>query len=195
MKRIAVPVAALAVTVAALAGCSKTDTTSTTATTAAQATSGDQKSTKGSEATTPSSSKKGATTSTAPGKDSSSSSITLPGGVTVPDGVSIPGGDLDKTLADAQKCLDMATAYAGLFSPLLGGEVSNADKAKIQSALDDMKQKVPSNIADDIETIESGIKNANSITEVGEFMSSDKFNSANDAINTYLTTECNKVGK
>lgn len=185
MKRIAVPVAALAIAVAALAGCSKSDTTSTTATTAAQASSGDKATT-----TEKSSDKKGATTSTKPAKDGdSSSSITIPGNV------SVPGGDINKTLGDAQKCIDMATAYTGLFTPLMGGQVSNADKAKIQSALDDMKANVPSSIADDIETIESGLKGANSVTEVADFLSSDQFTKANDAITNYLTVECNKVGK
>jgi hypothetical protein len=191
MKRIAVPVAALAIAVAAMAGCSKNDTTSTTATTAAQASSGDKATTTaGSETKSSTSEKKGATTSTKPAKDGeSSSSITIPGNV------SIPGGDVNKTLGDAQKCIDMATAYTGLFTPLIGGQVSNADKAKIQSALDDMKNNVPSSIADDIETIESGLNGANSVSDVAEFLSSDKFNTANDAITTYLTTECQKVGK
>jgi hypothetical protein len=195
MKRIAVPVAALALTVAALAGCSKNDTTSTTATTAAQASSGDKSSTTaGSETKTPASDKKGATTSV-PKDGKSTPSITIPGDVTIPGNVSIPGGDLDKTLADAQKCLDMATAYAGLFTPLAGGQVSNADKAKIQSSLDEMKANVPDSIKDDIETIDSGIKDANSISDVSDFLSSEKFNTASENINTYLTTECNKIGK
>ena len=105
MKRLVLPVAVISMALALGAGCSKTDTTSTTNTTQAQSSSGDAK-----------------------------SSTTKAGDVSVPGNVSIPGGgNLDQTMADAQKCMDMAAAYGGLYASIMGG--SDDDNAQVQQML------------------------------------------------------------
>lgn len=169
MKRIVLPVAAAAVALAFFAGCSKTDTTATTNTTqaAAQSSSGDAKS------------------STTKGVGD----VSIPGNVTMPG-----GGDVNKTMADAQKCLDMSTAYAGLFTPIMGGG-SDSDKAAVEKKLQEMKAQVPDKIKTDLTTIEDGIKNANGLIELGNFFSSSTYTTANTNVTNYLTNECNKVGQ
>jgi len=110
-------------------------------------------------------------------------------GTDVPNAANI---DTNKITNDAAKCTDMATSYTALFTPLATGG-TDADKAKVASAISDMKTKVPAKVQSDLDTIGNGIKNAKSATDVATFMSSKDFTTANTNVTTYLTTECSKV--
>jgi hypothetical protein len=112
-------------------------------------------------------------------------STSIPDIPSIPGGIpSIPGG------ADLQKCIDLATAYSGLFLPLSSGSASDADIAKATQSLEDIKGKVPQNIQADLDVIENGIKNAGGLAGLGQFMSSSDFTKANDEITNYLSTTC-----
>ena len=127
--------------------------------------------------------------------------LALVGGMTVgcsktadiPTATGGANGNVDKITADATKCADMAGTYATMFTPLATGG-TDADRAKIESSLNDMKAKVPTNIQKDLDTINGGIKEAKTPTAVMTFLSSKDYTTANDEVTKYLTTECSKVG-
>ena len=165
MKRLALPLAAAALALVALAGCSKTDTASTSTTQAQAQSNGNS-------------------------GNNSSSSISVPGGVTVPG-----GGDINKIAADAQKCGEASAGYAGLYTPLMSGSASDADKQKVTDALNKLKADAPANIQADLDTIANGIKNAKSFADLGTFLSSDAYTKANNEVTNYLASACSKVGQ
>jgi hypothetical protein len=167
---------ALSLTLGAVA-CSKSDTTATTSPTASAVSSGNNGNNGNSSGGNGSSSGGGAAS-------------TLPGGITVPG-----GADINKVAGDAQKCADLLTGYSGLFAPLMGANVSSDDRSKAETALENMKGQVPDNIAKDLETVEAGIKNANDIVALGNFLSSDEYTKANTEITDYFTNQCSKVGQ
>jgi hypothetical protein len=101
--------------------------------------------------------------------------------------------NVDNIQADAAKCTEMATSYASMFTPLATGG-TDADKEKIQKAIDDMKAQVPDSVDANLTTIADGIKNAKDMTGVATFLSSSEFTTANTSVTKYLTTECAKVG-
>ncbi len=104
------------------------------------------------------------------------------------------GVDANKITADATKCTDMATQYAGIFTPLATGGGTDTDKAAVQKAIDGMKANVPDKVKADLDTLGNGIKNAKSPTEVATFLSSPEYTKANTNVTNYLTKECAKVG-
>jgi hypothetical protein len=164
MKRIVLPVAAFSIALTLFAGCSKSDTTATTDTTQAAAQS----------------------------NSDSKASTTKAGDVVVPGNVNVPGGgDINKTMADAQKCADLGAAYAGLYASLMG---SSADKSAVTAKLAEIKGQVPDKIKADLTTIENGVKKANGPVELSTFLASAEYTKANDTITAYLTKECNKIG-
>ncbi len=176
MRRLLLTTAALGAGVLLFAGCSKTDSTATTtASTQAEAKSGSK--------TNPST-----TENTTSGGASDSTMPTVPG--------NIPGAnDVNKTLADGQKCMDLSLAYAGIYGPLISGSANDAQKAEIAQKLAEMKRQVPDGIRKDLDTIEAGIKNSNGMMELGEFMSSSEYTRANESVQNYLDKECANVGK
>jgi hypothetical protein len=96
--------------------------------------------------------------------------------------------------ADAQlgggNCVQMATTWAQLFTPLSTGGVSDDAKANIKKQIADIKTKVPANIGSDLDKLSSGVDNAKSPTDIATFVSSADFTKANQDVATYLTTQC-----
>ena len=101
--------------------------------------------------------------------------------------------NVDNIEADATKCADLLTTYSSMFTPLATGG-TDADKEKIQTAITDMKGKVPESVQANLTTISEGLEGAGDTTAIMTYMSSDEFTTANDAVTKYLTTECSKVG-
>lgn len=104
------------------------------------------------------------------------------------------GIDANKITADATKCADMATQYAGIWTPLATGGGAATDKEAVQKAIDGMKANVPDKIKTDLDTLGNGIKNAKTPEEVSKFLSSPEYTKADKNVTTYLTTECSKIG-
>jgi ABC-type glycerol-3-phosphate transport system substrate-binding protein len=92
-------------------------------------------------------------------------------------------------------CVQLATTWAQLFTPLQAGGVSDSDKANIKKQISDMKSQVPANIGTDLDKISTGIDGAKSTTDVATFVSSKDFTTANQDVSTYLTTQCATLGK
>jgi uncharacterized protein len=101
--------------------------------------------------------------------------------------------------ADAQlgggNCVQLATTWAQLFTPLQAGGVSDDARANIKKQISDMKSSVPANVGADLDKISTGVDSAKTQTDVATFLSSSDFTKANQEVTTYLTTQCSQVGK
>jgi hypothetical protein len=101
--------------------------------------------------------------------------------------------------ADAQlgggNCVQLATTWGQLFTPLQSGGASDDAKANIKQQLGDIKNQVPANIGADLDKISTGIDNAKSSTDLLTFVSSSDFTKANQDVATYLTSQCATAGK
>ena len=137
------------------------------------------------------------TTARRSGSTTTTAASSIPGVPSIPGGPSIPSVPSIPNVpgaGDLQKCIDLATAYSGLFLPLSSGSASDADIAKATQSLEDLKGKVPQNIQADLDVIEQGIKNAGGLVGLSQFMASDAFSKANDEITSYLSTTCTQGG-
>jgi hypothetical protein len=101
--------------------------------------------------------------------------------------------------ADAQlgggNCVQLATTWAQLFTPLQSGGASDDAKANIKKQLADIKNQVPANIGADLDKISTGIDNAKSSADVATFVSSTDFTKSNQDVSTYLSGQCANLGK
>jgi len=126
-----------------------------------------------SSTTTTASESRASTTTTSSSSSSGSSSSD-----TIPD------------LGNLSECLKVAGTYASLFLGLLSPNSSDSDKAQVQQQLDEIKAQVPSDVQKDLQTIEDGLKDANSFSDVAKFLDSDKFKSADANVQKYLDQKC-----
>ena len=98
--------------------------------------------------------------------------------------------DTMPNLENLGDCMAVAGTYASLFLGLLMPNASDSDKAKVQQELNDLKAKVPADIQKDLQTISDGLQNANSLSELSDFMDSAKFKAADANIQKYLDEQC-----
>lgn len=149
--------------VLSLGACSKSNDTSTanSSTTAAKSDSGDKSTTTKKESS-------GDDKSTTTKKSSSDDSM--------------------PNLGNLGDCMNVAVTYGGLFLNILGGNSADVEKAKEE--LEKMKSEVPEEIQGDLDVIASGLTPDKNIMELGEFMDSEEFKTADANIQKYLDENC-----
>lgn len=98
--------------------------------------------------------------------------------------------NVDEITNDATKCTELATTYATLFTTV----AVDGDTAKVTAEIDKIKGQVPDSVKANLTTIGEGLANADGQLAVAQYLSSSEFTTANDAVTTYLTVECAKVG-
>lgn len=101
--------------------------------------------------------------------------------------------NVENIQADAAKCTELLTTYSSMFTPLATGG-TEADREKIQKAIEDMKGQVPDSVKANLATISEGLDGATDMTAIATYLSSSEFTAANDSVTKYLTVECSKVG-
>jgi len=72
--------------------------------------------------------------------------------------------------------------------------LTDDQKAELEQQLGDLQGRVPDDIQDDIDTLRDGTDDADSITELGEFLDSDEYRQAMDNIGEYLEETCDVTG-
>jgi len=185
VKRLLLVTASAALTIAGLAGCSKTNTTTATnetPATVAPSRSEAPTTTKKGGSDSPDTTAKQATSTTKGG----SSTPTMPG---MPDITDLPG-----VPKNFQKCLDASTAYIALFAPFISGNYNEEALKDAVATLERIKGDVPQNVSDALQTLQDGIKNIKSQSDMINFFASDEYTKANETVTNYLTVECQKVG-
>ncbi len=99
-------------------------------------------------------------------------------------------GNVDEITNDAAKCTELATTYATLFTTV----AVDGDTAKVTTEIDKIKGQVPDSVKANLTTLGEGLAKAEGQVAVAQYLSSSEFTQANEAITTYLTAECSKVG-
>jgi len=108
--------------------------------------------------------------------------------------VAVPGVDANKIQNDAAKCTELATTWAGMFTPLATPTLTDADKEKVVKSAEEFKSKVPDSVKSNVDTIVKGIKDAKDMTGVATFLGTKEYTDSFTKVTTYVTTDCSKVG-
>ena len=126
-------------------------------------------------------------------------SLALVGGVAAgcskSDPVATPSVDANKITNDANKCADLATKWSSMFTPLASPTFTDADKDKVAKAAEEFKGQVPDSVKADVDVISKGITNAKTQTDMAKFLGTKEYTDSFTKVTTYVTTDCNKVGK
>ena len=93
------------------------------------------------------------------------------------------------------ECLTVSLAYASIFLatyPALLGGSDAFDTADLQKAIDGLSGQVPAEIAGDVQALNEVATEANgkTLTEVGELFNSEKFTTATNHIEAWMTANC-----
>jgi hypothetical protein len=102
-------------------------------------------------------------------------------------------GDLSDFLGeDAGDCLEVTLAYGSVYLSALGLG-SEQELAELDRQLDEIRDKVPADVQDDLQTIADGLSEADGLVEVGEFFESEEYRRADENVTAYLEETCGDV--
>lgn len=101
---------------------------------------------------------------------------------------SAPDGSGDVGLFSGDDCAAASTMFVTL--GLGAAFLSDDQRAEIEQQLGDVRDKVPAEVQDDIETIRDGVANASNPSELGDFFDSPEFEEASGNLEQYLEQEC-----
>ena len=113
--------------------------------------------------------------------------ITIPSDLSDLGDLNIPGYN--------PECLTVSLAYASIFLatyPALLGGSDAFDAAELQKAINDLSGQVPAEIAGDVQALNEVATEAKgkTLTEVGELFNSEKFTTATNHIEAWMTANC-----
>ena len=147
----------------------------------------DASSTAAKDSNTPTVEKKSTPKTTESGSSGSSSSGSSSG----------DSSDLSKALAELGSgqladCLSLYTSYGSLYAAALGGKDA---EATAQTAVDNLRKKLPSALSDDLDTVANAIKTlaTDGMIKGGQAMDTPEYKKADENITAFFKKACGDV--